>query len=256
MSSTRKIAIVTGISSGIGRATATGLAARGVAVIGTYRGNPTGAEETVSAIETAGGEAFALPLDVGDSAAFAGFAERVGREIGERWQRDTVDALVNNAGFAEAAPFADTTEDLFDRLVDVTLKGPYFLTQHLLPLLADGGAVVNVTSSSSRPSGLTPGYSAYGTVKGGLAVLTRYMAKELSPRGIRVNAVSPGATRTRLGDDGFARHPEVIPAIVAETALGRLGEAEDVGDVIVSLVSDECRWVTAQEIEVSGGARL
>jgi NAD(P)-dependent dehydrogenase (short-subunit alcohol dehydrogenase family) len=138
----------------------------------------------------------------------------------------------------------------------VLLKGPYFLTQTLLPLLADGGAIVNTASSAATLSGMEPGYSAYGTMKGGLVVLSRYLAKELSARGIRVNSVSPGSTRTRIGDNAFERHPEVIPSIAARTALGRLGEPDDIGMVIATLLTEECRWMTAQDIEVSGGYNL
>ncbi|WP_308293667.1 SDR family oxidoreductase [Streptomyces sp. RK62] len=162
---------------------------------------------------------------------------------------------MNNAGIAHTAMFEDTTEDDFDRLMRVLLKGPYFLTQTLLPLLADGGSVVN-TSSNVTSSGLQPGYSAYAAVKGGLDVLTRALAKEFSPRGIRVNGVAPGATRTRLGDDAFTKFPEIIPALAERTALGRVGEPDDIGAMIATLVSDESRWVTAQTIEVSGGYNL
>ena len=253
---TRKIAVVTGGSSGIGRHTALRLAERGDAVIITYNSSPGGAEETVAAIEARGGSAVALPLDVGDSAAFGAFAERVATELAERWQRTTFDHLVNNAGFGQMSMFADTTEELFDRFHRVILKGPFFLTQTLLPLLADGGSIVNTTSNSALPTGVEPGYSAYASMKGGLAVLTRYQAKELSPRGIRVNAIAPGSTRTRLSDNAFERFPEVIPALAARTALGRVGEPDDVGAVIASLLSDEGRWITAQTIEVSGGFNL
>ena len=149
--------------------------------------------------------------------------------------------------------FEDTTEEMFDRLTQVLLKGPYFLTQTLLPLLADGGAIVNTTSNSALAAVTEPGYSAYATMKGGLVVLTRYLAKELSPRGIRVNAVAPGSTRTRLADNAFERFPEVIPALAAKTALGRVGEPDDIGMAIAGLVGDDGRWITAQHIEVSGG---
>jgi NAD(P)-dependent dehydrogenase (short-subunit alcohol dehydrogenase family) len=138
----------------------------------------------------------------------------------------------------------------------VLLKGPYFLTQTLLHLLADGGAIVNTTSNSALVSGLEPGYSAYASMKGGLIVLTRYLAKELSPRGIRVNSVAPGATRTRIADNAFERYPEVIPAMAAKTALGRLGEPDDIGIAIAALLSEEARWITAQTIEVDGGYNL
>ncbi|WP_405715078.1 SDR family oxidoreductase [Streptomyces xanthophaeus] len=178
------------------------------------------------------------------------------RALRDTWQRDTFDHLVNNAGFAQMSMFEDTTEELFDALSRVLLKGPYFLTQTLLPLLADGWAIVNTSSNSARASGMEAGYSAYATMKGGLDVLTVYMAKEFSGRGIRVNGVAPGSTRTRLADNAFERFPEVIPALAAKTALGRVGEPEDIGMVIASLLSEESRWITGQNIEVSGGFGL
>ena len=207
-------------------------------------------------LDRAGGTAVALPLDVGRTETFPAFRESVVAALGETWQRDDFDFLVNNAGLAEAAPFEDTTESMFDRLAQVLLKGPYFLTQTLLPILADGGAIINTTSGSALPHITEPGYSVYATMKGGLVVLTRYLAKELSPRGIRVNAVAPGATRTRLADNAFERFPEVIPALAAKTALGRVGEPDDIGAVIATLLGDECRWITAQTIDVSGGFNL
>ncbi|KUO02824.1 SDR family NAD(P)-dependent oxidoreductase [Streptomyces caeruleatus] len=250
-----KVAIVTGASSGIGQSAAIEIAQRGTGVILTYSSNPQGAKDTVAAIEKEGGTAVALPLDVGESGTFTDFRDTVAGVLRDTWQRDTFDHLVNNAGFAHSALIEDMTEGTFDKLTRVLLKGPYFLTQKLLPLMADGGAIVN-TSSNSTTTGAEPGYSAYASMKGGLDVLTRYMAKEFSPRGIRVNAVSPGATRTRLGGDAFTRFPEVIPALAAKTALGRVGEPDDIGAMIASLVSDESRWVTAQNIEVSGGYNL
>ncbi|MFE5890937.1 SDR family NAD(P)-dependent oxidoreductase [Streptomyces sp. NPDC002285] len=252
-----KVAIVTGASSGIGQSAAIEIAKRGVGVILTYGKNPQGAQETVALIEKEGGTAVALPLDVGETGTFDAFRDTVAGVLRDTWQRDSFDHLVNNAGFAQTSLIEDTTEETFDRLMRVLLKGPYFLTQKLLPLITDGGAIVNTSSNSaSTTTGLEPGYSVYASMKGGLDVLTRYMAKEFSGRGIRVNSVSPGATRTRLGDDAFTRFPEVVPALAAKTAFGRVGEPDDIGAMIATLVSDESRWVTAQNLEVSGGYNL
>ncbi|MPY53206.1 SDR family NAD(P)-dependent oxidoreductase [Streptomyces acidicola] len=251
-----KVAIVTGASSGIGQSAAIEIAKRGTGVILTYGNNPQGGLETVAAIEKEGGTAVALPLDVGETGTFAAFRDTVAAVLRDTWQRDTFDYLVNNAGFAQTSLIEDTTEETFDRLMRVLLKGPYFLTQRLLPLMADGGAIVNTSSSSAATASPEPGYSAYASMKGGLDVLTRYMAKEFSTRGIRVNAVSPGSTRTRIADDAFTRFPEVVPTLAAKTALGRVGEPGDIGAMIATLVSDESRWVTAQNIEVSGGYNL
>jgi NAD(P)-dependent dehydrogenase (short-subunit alcohol dehydrogenase family) len=251
----RKIAIVTGASSGIGSAIAVALAARGVDSIVTFNRNEDGARRLAETVAQVGAKAVPLRLDIGNG-GFAAFRDSVTATLAREWQAERFDYLVNNAGFGAMAMFEDTTEALFDQFMGVILKGPYFLTQALLPRLADGGAIVNVTSSSAMPGGIEPGFSAYATMKGGLDTLTRYLAKELAPRRVRVNAVAPGPTRTRLGDDAFEKYPEVIPPLVAKTALGRLGEADDVGAAIAALLSDDCRWVTGQAIEVSGGFRL
>jgi NAD(P)-dependent dehydrogenase (short-subunit alcohol dehydrogenase family) len=251
-----RVAIVTGASSGIGQSAAIQIAKRGAGVILTYNSNQPGALDTVARIEKEGGTAVALPLDVGKTETFPAFRESVVAALHDTWRRDTFDFLVNNAGFGQMSMFEDTSEELFDRFMRVVLKGPYFLTQTLLPLLADGGAIVNTTSNSALVSGLEPGYSAYGSMKGGLTVLTRYMAKEFSKRGIRVNSVAPGSTRTHIADNAFERFPEVIPGIAAKTALGRVGEPDDIGMVIATLLAEEGRWITAENIEVSGGYNL
>jgi NAD(P)-dependent dehydrogenase (short-subunit alcohol dehydrogenase family) len=250
-----KIALITGASSGIGHHAALRIAERDTGVILTYNGNAAGAQAAVATIEAGGGTAVALQLDVGESASFGGFAERVSTELEDRWGRTSLDYLVNNAGFGQMALFGDTTEELYERFHRVILKGPYFLTQTLLPRLADGGAIVNVASNSAlRPE---TGYSAYATMKGGLIVLTRSLAKELGARGIRVNAISPGPTRTGMIPDEVAdRHPELIGELVGRTTLGRLGEGDDVGKVVAALLSDECAWITGENIEVSGGFNL
>jgi NAD(P)-dependent dehydrogenase (short-subunit alcohol dehydrogenase family) len=252
-----KVAIITGGSSGIGASTAVQSAKRGSGVILTYNSNKQGALDTVAAIEADGGAAVALPLDIGAAEDFAAFRESVTAALRDTWQRDTFDFLVNNAGIGHGSvPFANTSPDTFDLLLRVLLKGPFFLTQTLLPLLADGGAIVNVASGSVLPSSVEEGYSAYATMKGGLVVLTRYLAKELSGRGIRVNSILPGATRTRIADDSFERYPEAVPLMAAKTALGRIGEPDDIGRAIAALLSEDGRWITAQDIEVSGGFNL
>ncbi|QNE22741.1 SDR family oxidoreductase [Kribbella qitaiheensis] len=251
-----RVAIVTGASSGIGSSAALEIARRGDGVILTYGRNKQRGLDTVAEIEKLGGTAVALPLDLGDSSTFAAFRDAVADALMTTWDTWTFEHVVNNAGIGASAMFEDTTEDFFGRLLRVLLKGPFFLTQTLLPLLADGGAILQISSGSALENSVEPGYSVYATVKGALLVLTRYLAKELSPRGIRVNSITPGPTRTRLGDDGFEKYPEVIPGLVARTALGRLGEPADVGKVIATLLSDDSAWVTAQNLDVSGGFNL
>ncbi|MFS4506181.1 SDR family NAD(P)-dependent oxidoreductase [Clavibacter sp. Sh2141] len=252
----KRVTVVTGASAGIGRRAAIEIAARGSGVVVTYNSRPEGAEETVAAIRRAGGSAVALPLDIGNSDTFAEFRDALSHVLQSEWGTETIHALVNNAGFGGGLGFEDMTEEAFDAYYRVLLRGPYFLTQALLPVIADGGAIVNTSSSSVRPGDTEPGYSGYAAMKGGLVIATRYLAKELSTRSIRVNSIAPGPTRTRIGGDAFEKFPEVIEGLAAKTALGRLGEPQDIGKVIAFLVSDDSAWITGQDIQVSGGYAL
>jgi NAD(P)-dependent dehydrogenase (short-subunit alcohol dehydrogenase family) len=251
MSNPSKIAIVTGGSRGLGRNTALKLAERGSDIILTYRSRRADADDTVADIEALGARAVALPLDVGDSASFPAFAARVHDVLATHWQRERFDHLVNNAGVGIHAPFAQTTEAQFDQLVNIHLKGTFFLTQALLPLLADGGRIVNISSGLARFA--LPGYAAYAAMKGGIEVLTRYLAKELGPRGIAVNTVAPGAIETDFGDGAVRDNAQLNAFVASQTALGRAGLPDDIGGAIASLLSEDSRWVNAQRIEVSGG---
>ena len=249
-----KIALVTGGSRGLGRNAALSLAERGVDVILTWRSQRAEADAVVAEIEKRGARAVALQLDVGDSASFPRFAQAVREALQQRWQRERFDFLVNNAGVGVHAPFADTTEAQFDELVNVHLKGPFFLTQALLPLLHDGGRIVNISSGLARFA--LPGYSAYAAMKGAMEVLTRYLAKELGPRRITANIVAPGAIETDFGGGTVRDNAQLNSFIASQTALGRVGVPDDIGPVIASLLSEDNRWVNAQRIEASGGMFL
>jgi NAD(P)-dependent dehydrogenase (short-subunit alcohol dehydrogenase family) len=245
------IALVTGGSRGLGRNTALKLAERGVDVILTYHSNVVEAQAAVGQIEALGRRAVALQLDVGDSARFAAFAEAVAATLRQGWQRERFDYLVNNAGLGLYAPFAEATEEQFDTLMNVHLKGPFFLTQKLLPLLADGGRIVNISSGLTRFS--LPGYAAYATMKGGIEVLTRYLAKELGARGIAVNTLAPGAVETDFGGGRVRDDAQLNAFVASQTALGRVGLPDDIGGAVSALLQSDNRWMNAQRVEVSGG---
>lgn len=251
----RKIAVITGLSSGIGYATALALADRGVDTIGTFRNNPTGAQELVAEAAKRGAKVVPFHLDLNFMDSINGFRDNVTTTLRTQFNTDKFDYLHNNAGFAVSKKFEDQDEALFDEHFRVLLKGPYFVTQKLAPHMRDGGSIVNTVSNSGLVSGMVPGYSTYASMKGGAIVMTRLLAMELAPR-LRVNAVAPGATRTRIAHDAFAKYPEVIPPIVAKTALGRLGEKEDLARVISAILSDDFGWVTGEVIEASGGWNL
>ncbi|MBD9485559.1 SDR family oxidoreductase [Pseudomonas sp. PDM14] len=246
-----KITLITGASRGLGKNAALHLARQGHDLILTYHSNQAEADAVVAQIHALGRQAVALQLDVGRRASFADFAERVRLALGATWQRDSFDALVNNAGIGIHTSFAETSEEQFDLLMNIHLKGTFFLTQKLLPLLADGGRILNVSSGLARFS--LAGYAAYATMKGGVEVLTRYLAKELGERGIRANTIAPGAIETDFGGGAVRDNRQLNAAIAGQTALGRVGLPDDIGNAITLLLSEEAGWINAQRVEVSGG---
>ena len=248
------ITLVTGASRGLGRNTALSIARHGGDVVITYRSQAEEAQAVVAEIVGMGRKAIAFPLDIGDVAAFPCFADSLRTALRETWSRETFDHLVNNAGHGDYALIGQTSEAQFDGLVDVHFKGVFFLTQALLPLLADGGRIVNLSSGLTRAC--YPGYAAYAAVKGAVEVLTRYMAAELGSRGIAVNTVAPGAIETDFGGGAVRDNPDLNRQFAALTALGRVGLPDDIGPMIASLLSQDNRWVNAQRIEVSGGQRI
>lgn len=249
-----KIALVTGGSRGLGKNMALALANKGINVILTYNSREDEATGVVKQIEASGCKAAALQLNVADSSTFTAFFERVAKVLKVTFGRDSFDYLINNAGIGIHAPFTETTEEQFDTLMNIQLKGSYFVTQKALPYMAGGGAIVNISTGLARFS--LPGYSAYAAMKGGVEVLTRYQAKELGPKGIRVNIVAPGAIETDFGGGVVRDNSDVNAHIASQTALGRVGLPDDIGGVVAFLCSDDAKWVNAQRIEASGGMFL
>ncbi len=248
------IALITGSSRGLGRSMALHLAEHGTDVIVTYRSGAREAQEVVEEIRRRSRKAVALELDVGKSGTFDTFAERLRAELQGTWQRDRFDYLVNNAGIGTHASFVETSEAQFDELMNVHLKGTYFLTQKLLPLMADGGRIVNISTGLARFT--FAGYSAYAAMKGAVEVLTRYLAKELGSRRISVNVLAPGAIETDFGG-GMVRDNKALNQLIAQqTAFGRAGLPDDVGGALAMLLDRESQWINGQRIEVSGGMML
>lgn len=250
----QRIALVTGGSRGLGKNAVLKLAAQGTDIIFTYHSQRDAAQEVVAEVEQTGAKVAALQLNVGEISSFSAFVEQVDNVLRQTWGRETFDYLVNNAGIGLNAPFAETSEALFDELMNIHFKGPFFLTQQLLPLLADGGRIVNVSTGLSRFA--LPGYAAYASMKGAMEVLTRYQAKELGARGITVNSIAPGAIETDFGGGRVRDNEELNRFVASQTALGRVGLPDDIGDAIAALLSDNLRWMTAQRVEVSGGMFL
>ena len=249
-----KINIITGGSRGLGRSMALHLADKGQDSIITYHANKAAADDVVKAVEAKGRKAVALQLDVSKAATFSAFAVEVKKVLGSHWQRESFDHLVNNAGTGASQTIEQTSEDVFDEMMNEHVKGPYFLTQKLLPMMADGGRILNVSSGLARFS--FPSRAPYAIMKGAVEVFTRYLAKELGARGITANTLAPGAIATDFGGGATRDNPQARTMLSGLTALGRVGEADDIGALAAAMLSDDFRWVNGQRIEASGGFML
>jgi NAD(P)-dependent dehydrogenase (short-subunit alcohol dehydrogenase family) len=254
MTTKSKIALVTGGSRGLGKNMAMSIAKKGIDVIITYHSKKEEALEVVAAIEQAGCKAAALQLNTGDVKSFDSFYNELRTVLTNHFSSSHFDFLINNAGTALYAAFADTTEEQFDTVFNIHFKGVFFLTQKALPFLNDGGRIINISSGLARFS--YPGSSAYGSMKGAIEVLTRYMARELGSRGIAANVVAPGAIETDFGGGHVRDNKEINDQIAGLTALGRVGLPEDIGGVVAFLCTEDARWINGQRIEVSGGISL
>ena len=254
MNTANKIALVTGGSRGLGKNMAISLAQKGIDVVLTYNSNQTEAEKVVSEIQALGQKARAFQLDAGNIKSFDSFLEQVTGYLKEQTGNPNFDFLINNAGTALHASFAETTEEQFDNALNLHYKGVYFLTQKALPFLNDGGRIINISSGLARFA--FPGSSAYGSMKGAVEVLTRYLAKELGGRGIAANVVAPGAIATDFGGGRVRDDQDLNAQVAGITALGRVGVPEDIGSVVAFLCTEEARWINGQRIEVSGGMSL
>ncbi|HUA09031.1 MAG TPA: SDR family oxidoreductase [Candidatus Acidoferrales bacterium] len=249
-----KIAVITGASRGLGRNMALHLAARGVEIVGTYNSRADEAEGVAREIVARGSSAQMLQLDCGSAASIAAFAQALPPVLKDGFRRTTFDYLINNAGMGVYANFVDTTEEQLDRLYAVHVKAPFLLSQKLLPLMEDGGRIINLSSGLARFS--LPGYSAYASMKGAIEVLTRYMAKELGARRITVNVVAPGAIETDFGGGVVRDNPEINKNVASTIPLGRAGLPDDVGGAVAALLSEDCGWINGTRIEVSGGQNI
>jgi NAD(P)-dependent dehydrogenase (short-subunit alcohol dehydrogenase family) len=251
---TNQIALITGASRGLGRSMALHLAKRGIAIIGTYRNGAAEADALAREIEALGGKAAMLALDVSNSASFPEFAETVADTLKTRFGAERFDFLVNNAGHGLYARLTDATEEQFDSLINTHLRGPIFLTQKLLPLIADGGRILNVSSGFVRVT--MAGYGLYAAAKAAIQTLTKFMAVELGARQIRVNTIAPGAIATDFGG-GVVRDDENVNAFVAGTiALGRVGEPDDIGSAVAAILSDDMGWANGTTFDISGGQAI
>ena len=252
--SSSKIALVTGGSRGLGKNMATRLAEKGFDVIITYQSRKEAADEVVKEIESIGRKSSALQFDAADFKSLDSFLKNFSDELQRKWNTSRFDFLLNNAGMGATIPFEQVTENDFDRFMNAHFKTVYFLTQRASKMMNDGGRVVNISTGTTRFC--VPGYSVYASMKGAVEVLTRYLAKDLGAKGISVNVVAPGPIETDFNNAALRDNPERRKAIAANTALGRTGQAEDIGGIVAFLCTDDGRWITGQRIEATGGINL
>jgi len=251
---TNKIALVTGGSRGLGKNMAVRLADYGNDVIITYHTQKEAADAVVSEIEAKGKKAAALQYDSSDFRSLDSFLKQVVQTLQNKWNANKFDFLINNAGVGATIPFANVTESDFDRLMNIHFKSVYFLTQKSLPVMNDNGRVINISTGTTRFS--NPGYSVYASMKGAIEIFTKYLAKEIGARGITANVVAPGPIETDFNNAFIRNNPDRKTIIASLTALGRVGQAEDIGGIVAFLCSEDARWINGQRIEVSGGINL
>jgi NAD(P)-dependent dehydrogenase (short-subunit alcohol dehydrogenase family) len=254
MPTTSKIALVTGGSRGLGKDMAISLAEKGIDVILTYRNNEEAAQETVKAIESRGRKAIALLLDMANLKTLDPFVQQVVASLQSKWNTGAFDFLINNAGIGGNVPFGEVTEEVFDEFLNVHFKGVYFLTQKLVPYINNGGRIINISTGTTRFT--NPGYSVYASMKGAVEVLTKYLAKELGPKGIRTNIVAPGPIETDFNNATIRNNPQLKERLSSLSPLNRVGVAEDIGPVVAFLCTEDAAWINGQRIEVSGGINV
>jgi NAD(P)-dependent dehydrogenase (short-subunit alcohol dehydrogenase family) len=254
MSSSTKIAIVTGGSRGLGKDMATSIALKGIDVIITYRSNEEDALQTVQSIKSIGQKAVAIQLDMTDFSSLDGFVKQVLDTLQTNWNTDRFDFLINNAGMGATVPFLEVNETMFNDFLNVHFKSIYFLTQKLVPPINEGGRSINISSGTTRFA--HPGYSVYASMKGAIETFTKYLAKELGPKGIGANVVAPGPVETDFNNAAIRSNPQMKAALSSMTPLGRVGAANDIGSVVAFLCTDDARWINGQRIEVSGGINV
>ena len=249
-----KIALVTGGSRGLGKDMALSIARKGIDVILTYRSKKEEADQVVSSIEALGQQAVALALDMSNFSSLDGFVSEVKLVLQKKWNQTNFDFLINNAGMGATVPFLQVTEELFTDFLNVHFKGVYFLTQKCVPFINEGGRIINISTGTTRFS--NPGYSVYASMKGAVEVFTKYLAKELGPKGIGANIVAPGPVETDFNNAAIRNNPQMKNILSTLSPLGRVGNADDIGSVVAFLCTEEARWINGQRIEVSGGINV